>query len=317
MQEIELKFQIPADSLGALSSEIERLPGHAGERLQAHYFDTPDRRLGQARSALRLRKEGERWVQTLKASGAHTMIRVEDNQPAPAPAEGSAARVDLSRHVGSPAEGSLVKALNWDPSQDPAGEHTGLVELYRTDIWRQTARVAVGQGTPHAGVVELALDLGHIHAGGLSVPVQELEIELVDGHPMAVITMARDWVRRHDLWLDTQTKAHRGDRLAREAVGEPMPAPKQPTADGRDPASALEHLTDAMSQVALAGGDVDRAAQHWRQTLRGLARLEAPLDAMPAVTELIQALEDTDAPAELARAPSTTLICLDLFATLL
>ncbi len=337
MQEIELKFQIPADSLGVLSAEIERMPGHRRERLQAHYFDTPDRRLGQARSALRLRKEGERWVQTLKASGANTMIRLEDNQPAPAPTEGSAARIDLSLHLGSPAEAVLVRTLDWDPSQDRQGEHTGLVELYRTDIWRQTARVAVGQGTPKAGVVELALDLGHIHAGDLSVAVQELEIELVSGHPMAVIDMARDWVPRHHLWLDTQTKAHRGDRLARQAAGEvpATAATPQNAPVGTDLAEALERLTEAMSAVAASPAPDLRQVESWRQSLQGLVLLnqahqahqaEASADppaaifphrAMPEVQALLLALQDHERASALARAPSTTLLCLELFAALL
>ncbi|MDI1258646.1 MAG: CYTH domain-containing protein [Polaromonas sp.] len=333
MQEIELKFQIPADSLGHLSAEIERLPGHARERLQAHYFDTPDRRLGQARSALRLRKEGERWVQTLKASGANTMIRLEDNQPARAPTEGSAARIDLSLHLGSPAEASLVRTLGWHPDQDRQGEQTGLVELYRTDIWRQTARVAVGQGTPKAGVVELALDLGHIHAGDLSVAVQELEIELVSGHPMAVIAMARDWVLGHHLWLDTQTKAHRGDRLARQAAGEAAVAVSpSKTRVGVDLAQALEQLTDAMSAVAASPAPDLRQVKSWRQSLQGLVVMSQahpaggstdpqaspfPHGAMPEVQALLLALQDHGQSAALARAPRTTLLCLDLFAALL
>ncbi|MFK5165217.1 CYTH domain-containing protein, partial [Propionibacterium freudenreichii] len=48
--------------------------------------------------------------------------------------------------------------------------------------------------------------------------MRELEIELISGHPQAVIDAGREWVQRFGLWLDTQTKAHRGDRLARWAV---------------------------------------------------------------------------------------------------
>ncbi|RZL00814.1 MAG: CYTH domain-containing protein [Rubrivivax sp.] len=321
MQEIELKFQIPAEALAALSAELEGWPGHGRERLQAHYFDTPDRRLGQARSALRLRKEGERWVQTLKAVGANTMVRLEDNQPAPAPAEGSAATIDLSLHRGGAAEASLVKALGWQPAADPGGERTRLVELYRTDIWRHSARVRIGQGSEFEGVVELALDQGHILAGELSLPVRELEIELAEGHPMAVILAARDWVARHALWLDTRTKAHRGDRLAREAAGEPPPASRHQPLETANLASTLERLTDRMSLVALGTGDVDGAARSWRQSLNSLASLPltgTPPATLSAITRLNQALDErSTAAVELARAPATTLLCLDLFAALL
>ena len=316
MQEIELKFQIPQAALQGVQDRLNLAPGHTRERLQAHYFDTLDRRLGQARSALRLRQEGDRWVQTLKALGANTMIRLEDNQAVTDPAAGSAAKIDLGRHRGGAAEASLVKALAWNPEVDPAGDHTGLVELYRTDIWRQTARVKMGQGTPFEGVVELALDLGHIRAGELSLPVCELEIELLEGQAMAVIVAARRWVERHALWLDTRTKAHRGDRLARQAGGQGAPAFRKPSA-ATNLASGLEQITDAMSLVALGGEGVDQATSQWRQAFHSLATLPVPLETKPAVTRFMQELDRTRTPVELARAPSTTLLCLDLFAVLL
>lgn len=322
MQEIELKFQIPVEALAALSADIERLPGHDRERLQAHYFDTPDRRLGQARSALRLRKEGERWVQTLKAAGANTMVRLEDNQPASAPAEGQAARVDLGLHRGTPAETSLVHHLGWDPAQDPQGQGTGLVELYRTDIWRHSARLVLGQGTPHEGVVELALDIGHIHAGHLSVPVRELEIELVQGHPAAVLDSAHDWVTAHALWLDTQTKAHRGDQLAKQAEGQ-APTQIQPSAPPLSLAAALESFTDAMSEVAASPEPHVKQVDAWRQASHRLALLNQtqpgslPEPLQPRVEALVSELDTAASPTELARAPLVTLLCLDLFAALL
>ncbi|MGH6647144.1 CYTH domain-containing protein [Aquabacterium sp.] len=326
MQEIELKFQIPAESLAGLSADIERLPGHDREHLQAHYVDTPDRRLGQARSALRLRKEGERWVQTLKTSGANTMIRLEDNQAAPPPAEGQPARVDLGLHRGTPAEAALTRILGWHPEQDRRGEQAGLVELYRTDIWRHSARLEIGPGTPHAGVVELALDLGHIHAGHLSVPVRELEIELVQGHAMAVIDCARDWVMHHALWLDTQTKAHRGDRLARQAEG--ATALQAKAASDTRPlelslAQHLEQTTEAMSEVAASPLPEHRQVEAWQQALQGLITLvtahpgQLPPQATHQVIDLSQALQSSGSPSALARSPSTTVLCLDLFAALL
>lgn len=333
MQEIELKFQIPAEALAALSADIERLPGHEREHLQAHYVDTPDRRLGQARSALRLRKEGDRWVQTLKAAGANTMVRLEDNQAAPAPPDGQPARIDLGLHRGTPAEAALVHHLGWDAEQDPHGESTGLVELYRTDIWRHSARLALGLGTPHEGVVELALDIGHIHAGHLSVPVRELEIELVQGHPAAVLDGARDWVTAHALWLDTRTKAHRGDRLARLAQG---PLPETPatasftqtrrqadTAPSPNLSAALEDFTAAMSEVGASLYPQPEQVDAWLQASHRLALLNQtqpgslPAALQPGVEALVRELETSPSPTELARAPLTTLLCLDLFAALL
>ena len=80
MVEIELKFQVPEAARRAVDAGVA-----AGDsrrtRLQAIYFDTPDRRLAAADIALRLRKEGRRWVQTLKAAGPNAMQRFEHNVP--------------------------------------------------------------------------------------------------------------------------------------------------------------------------------------------------------------------------------------------
>ncbi len=59
MHEIELKFQIPAERLSAVRAELARLGADLSQPLilQAAYFDTVDRKLAQARSALRVRRE--------------------------------------------------------------------------------------------------------------------------------------------------------------------------------------------------------------------------------------------------------------------
>ena len=295
MREIELKFQIPAEQLAAVRAELGRLGADLSAPLilQAAYFDTPDRKLAQARSALRVRREGDEWVQTLKAAGSHTMERIEDNQPVPSPEAGQAVRPDLGRHGGT-ARQALAHRLGWQVDADPHGERCGLMELYRTDMRRTRARLKVDEGTPHAGVVELALDEGAILAGTLQEPVRELEIELLSGHPQAVIVAGRDWVQRFGLWLDTQTKAHRGDRLARLAAsapageGEapqatpqvtPARAAKVPSGASLDQAwragleACLAHLSANMSELAtLESGEGQAVAFEWR---RGLRRLKA------------------------------------------
>ena len=298
MQEIELKFQIPALALSAVQAELTALDGghHAPLRLRAAYFDTPERALAHAHMALRVRQEGRRWVQTLKAGGSNTMMRLEDNQPAKAPKARQPVVADLSRHLGTPAEAALRTVLDWDPAHDPSGAATGLIELYRTDITRHRARVTVGVGTPHEGVVELALDLGHIHAGDFNVPVRELEIESISGHPMAVIEASRDWVKRHGVWLDTQTKAHRGDRLARLAAAVDAPPPEAEHATLARPArlqadstldqawraaleSCLEQISANMSELGTAPAVLQRTGYQWRlglRRLRVLARLLQP-----------------------------------------
>ena len=317
MQEIELKFQIPAEALETVRAELARLaPDQALPPpliLQAAYFDTPDRRLAQARSALRVRREGDEWVQTLKAAGSHTMVRVEDNRATQPPPAGQPLSPRLSLHAGGPAEAALRLSLAWQPEQDADGAQCGLVQLYATDMRRTRVQLAVGIGTLHEGVVELALDEGAILAGTgadqRSVPVRELEIELISGHPQAVIDAGRDWVQRFGLWLDTQTKAHRGDRLARWAVdGDARaalpesfsPRPARLPATGLASLSAeaawrtgveacLAHITAHISELAgLPEGDLAAAAPlvSHRRRLRALGRFVADTQAHGAPLNL-------------------------------
>lgn len=333
MHEIELKFQIPAHRLDEVRAELSRLGANLASPLilQAAYFDTPDRRLAQARSALRVRREGDDWVQTLKAAGSHTMLRVEDNRPTEAPATGQALAPDLQLHTDEAARAALVHALGWQPEDDARGERTGLIELYRTDMRRTRALCTISAGTAHEGVVELALDEGAILAGSLSQEVRELEIELVSGHPQAVIDAGRDWVRNFGLWLDTQTKAHRGDRLARRAAqAEPQPAPPsahrstphthtpapteaRPARLPRDATleqawragleACLAHITANLSELASLPPDappaqVDALAYQWRRGLRRLATLAALLKSTHLPDEAARA---TQASRKLAR----------------
>ena len=58
MTEIELKFQVPAESRAAVAAAVAGRGATARTlRLQAAYFDSPDGRLAAAGVALRLRRE--------------------------------------------------------------------------------------------------------------------------------------------------------------------------------------------------------------------------------------------------------------------
>jgi inorganic triphosphatase YgiF len=342
MQEIELKVQIPAHALDAVRTAVSALPGGTApaQVLQAAYFDTPDRRLARARAALRVRREDDERVQTLKAAGINAMTRLEDNRPVPHTADAQVPRPDLALHEGD-ARAALMRDLTWTPDTDPHGALTGLQALYRTDIRRRRARVPIVSEGRTLGTVELALDEGWIEAGTLRRPVCELEIELIDGQPAAVLVAAHHWVTAHGLWLDAQTKAHRGDQLAREAAsGIPSPAPpvrrRTPaprpgalaTPDARRQAAlnaALEQVGLNLSEVAAGDApDGSRWAHAAAVGLRRLQRLGLPAGLAAEVAMLYRTLRPApgrivsgaDAVA-LARASATTRLQLDLLACLL
>ena len=149
MSEVELKLQLPSGATARVERELGDAPRRT--RMQGLYFDTPDRRLAAAGLALRLRKEGRRWVQTLKGGAAHDIERAEHNVVVAA-SPGAAPQLDVARHAGTPGGEALAAALGEDGA-------SALVARYRTDISR---RVRVLRA--RRGCVELALDLGFIAA---------------------------------------------------------------------------------------------------------------------------------------------------------
>ncbi len=212
--ETELKFQVPAASRAALRRAVATATAQT-TRLQAVYAETADLRLAKAGLALRLRKEGRVWVQTLKGRGDGLLNRLEHEVRLPS--QNGTPSLDVQRHAGTPAGDLLFKVLAQAGDDREAGD---LRPLYRTDI-RRLHRVLRTGGT----VIEIAYDVGHIFAlnandpndvsaAEQSVVVDEIEFELVSGPPAALLALARKWAQRFDLWWDSRTKSERGMRLA-------------------------------------------------------------------------------------------------------
>ncbi|RZL09138.1 MAG: CYTH domain-containing protein, partial [Rubrivivax sp.] len=218
MQEIELKFQVPAERMGAVKTALLALQRATTTPLAMHaaYVDTLDSRLAARKMALRVRREGEAWVQTFKAEGGDAMTRLEDNVAlsphGPVFRDGRPV-ADLSLHLDTAVQRALAAALGEPSAQGSLGI------VYDTVFDRHTAEMH----GPH-GSVQLCLDQGQVRAGALSQALCELEFELLDGSPLAVIDAARPWVGAHGLWLDVQSKAYRGTRLAQAArAGDQIP----------------------------------------------------------------------------------------------
>lgn len=216
MHEFELKFQVLPERRQQVEAAMRRGAARQ-QQLRALYFDTPARALARARASLRLRQEGRRWVQTAKAQGRGAFDRLEHNVPAPARAR----QPDLGLHAGTPLGDALRAALA------ATGEDAGqLALLFETDVVRLARNIRAAGSS-----IELAFDVGRMRAGASTLPVLELEFELIEGSPQALLELAGEWCRRHGLWLDPQSKAHAGHRLA-EGTGA-VPATRASPAAGR------------------------------------------------------------------------------------
>ncbi|MBI5259936.1 MAG: inorganic triphosphatase [Burkholderiales bacterium] len=289
--EIELKYQVPAAQLTALRRALAT-PGARRQPMAARYFDTDGQHLAAARVALRLRREGQHWVQTLKCepparAAAGPLLRLEHNVPV----AGAVAEPELARHAGTEAGERLAQVLAAAAGAD--GTPPPLRERYATEVSRIT-RIVRHQGA----TVELALDVGELRAGGRSAPVCELEFELLAGPPQGLLALAARWVTRFGLVLDLRSKSERGSLLAAaQAVSAPTMA-VAPALQPRMPvAQALQHMVrSALAQVLPNASALQAGVgtpEHLHQLRVGLRRLRSVARLFGAHwPELASAAED-------------------------
>ncbi|WP_256856509.1 CYTH and CHAD domain-containing protein [Variovorax sp. KK3] len=274
--EFEIKFQVDPQSRAAVEGAVARGSSRS-ERLQARYYDTADGTLAAQRIVLRIRKEGRRWVQTAKAPGGNALERHEHNVEITTERASETPLPQLDRHAGTPV-GELIARAIQSSGHTPAD--IALVPLYGTDIRRTTREMRTGDAR-----VELAFDRGEVRAAERAHPICELEIELKSGSPQSVLELARRWRMRYPLWLDTVSKAQRGERLAKgivhaEAVKAVAPALGKKATGPQVFRAVLEAcLAQILPNAAeVAAGSPD--PEHVHQLRIGIRRLRTALREM-------------------------------------
>lgn len=189
--ETELKLEL---DLGSDMAELPVLlglqPGQR-EQLDSLYFDTSDERLARKGLSLRIRSDGERRVQTIKAgngASAGLFARQEWEQP-----------VEADEPLIAP-DSPVAKVLN--------GSRTAIAQRFAIHVARETWRLDEAGAT-----IELALDRGMARADDRSAPICEVELELKDGSPDALFALARRIGEMVPVRIGTMSKAERGQRL--------------------------------------------------------------------------------------------------------
>jgi triphosphatase len=240
--EIELKLSLPATAIDALKADpLLAKARKTRKRLDNIYFDTPDRALAQARIGLRLRKDGRRWLQTVKSGGSAQA--------------GLHQREEIEFAVSG-------KALEWAPLAGTKVEavlepiRQQLCARFRTLFTRDIRRLT----GPSGAKIELAIDQGEIIAGKHREAICELELELLSGSADDLFDIALELASRHPLVLNSRSKAERGDALAQDlphgALGEPVKAADLP----------LPPDADAPTAARLA---VENCLTHWQANEAG------------------------------------------------
>jgi triphosphatase len=280
--EIELKLAINRDDISAFRKlpllREKSLGRPVRRRVFNLYFDTPDLALKKRAMALRLRKMGNVWLQTLKTAGEtdgglHTRSEWEHRLRAP--------ELDLSLFRDTP--------LAELPRRDEL--HLVLRPAFATDFYRTTWLV---ETAPHQRV-EIALDQGFIRFDHHETAISEVEIELIEGDIATVFDVASQLNSSIALRPDMTSKAERGYRLFQSAPLTPRRATEIPLKRKWTPeqaaravfASCLAHLQSNVEGALLT--DDPEFIHQLRVALRRMRsaiRVFKPADADFIVAEL-------------------------------
>jgi inorganic triphosphatase YgiF len=242
MGEIELKFIIDETMSRQLwarakASKLTR-SNPTVRTLRSIYLDTSEHALKEAGIALRLRRDGRRWIQTVKTGaqlhgGLSQVCEVEN--PAPG---------------GKPC----IEAIPDEAVRDEVVQRiqgAALQPVCETIVRRTASELALQDGTR----VEFAIDVGEIVAGDRSARLREAEIELIEGSTSGLFDIARVLFPHGGLRFSELSKAARGYLLAAEGRIEQPLAPRNARAVALHPdqtgeQAARDILRGCVEQIA-------------------------------------------------------------------
>lgn len=155
------------------------------------YFDTPKFDLMRRGIALRIRRVGNRWIQTLKAEAQS--VGALSSRP----------EWEMDVTDGSRPDFSVLPQTALDLLVGAKLQH--IAPVFTTEFKRTTWQVS--NNTAQA---EVALDIGKIFAGEASRDICEIEIELKSGTPVFLFDVATQLLQQVPLHIEPRSKAERG-----------------------------------------------------------------------------------------------------------
>jgi inorganic triphosphatase YgiF len=265
--EVELKLAVPAAELEKLESVLKASPTVRSEvqpDLISTYYDTPDLTLHRRGLTLRVRKQGPKLVQTVKAADsaeANVLGRREWEEPI-------AARRPV---LDAPKTGKRLRSVIDEKDLQP---------VFTTVITRRLIEIE-----PHPRTrIEAAIDEGAVCTtdGGAIEPIREIELELKSGDPAMLYDVALRLLGVAPIRIETQSKAERGYRLS--AGVKPHAVHVGPVALDRD--MSVEDALERFGQRCLAQVLKNEAAvlagepEAIHQMRVGVRRLRSVLSAL-------------------------------------
>ncbi len=235
------------------------------------YFDTPDLGLRRHDIALRTRREGRRWSQTVKRAAADPSKQRVRPKQWERPYQG---RFDFSG-IGDP---QVRRLIEWHQVDSPRAQ------VFETTISRTAWRLTSARKTS----VLVMLDRGLIRSGGAREAISEILLILERGDAAALFELALALADSLPLQLGMLSKIERGYRLHQGTPFEPLKADVSPVHAGQSLQRAFRSVAAAcLRQFQLnqlgAGLDDPEFIHQMRVALRRLrSALRVFMPILPA-----------------------------------
>ena len=245
-EEVELKLALAPHDLARLpaSAMVRALATGGGttKRLDATYYDTPSLTLRRHGIALRVRRDGNRLTQTLKAPLAFTAAGSANGDgkgPSPSQINGNGLQhlQEFEAELDTPEpdlarieDGELQALFRQESLADE------LEPVFTTTFERRTVPLEMADSA-----VELALDQGYIRGADGQEEICEAELELKTGRPSRLYELALMLSRDVGFRLEGRSKAARGYQLYAAEPPRPYKAAKPLLEPGMTVAQAFTH----------------------------------------------------------------------------
>lgn len=201
--ELEVKLLATPSSLRRVlgSAMIQSLAAGPSsvQTLVTVYYDTPANWFALHNLTLRVRWDGEKWVQELKA-------RIEAQ-------EGIFRRWEWEQETCSPTPSLAPFTDDSIGISIPPHVAASIIPVFETRFSRTSITLEVPLGQDGSARIVVAFDEGVIVAGTRQQPIAEIELELLSGPEEALGLLAKRLTEAFDLQLGYASKAERGYHL--------------------------------------------------------------------------------------------------------
>ena len=234
-RELEIKVQLSKSDIARLNRRLSTNKLTSGEpsrqELKSIYFDTPEHSLREMGVSLRLRRQGNAWIQTIKTNKA---IRGGVSNPIEIEVPVKAGKPDLARFAHTELGRAVKKAVGEAP----------LRPLFETAV-RRTKHSIKANGSE----MELAFDEGKLKAKSKSRKLCEAELELKSGHISGLLETAERIFAGSELEFSTRSKSDLGYELVLGTKSEAPAEEQQGRTEIRSRDTCLQAFTIVFAAV--------------------------------------------------------------------